>query len=182
MGAGQVRAYTSSIVERSAISSKGITVERGRIGPPETDSLFIDPSANEIWRGLVGWQWLNLECLSATAVSAFGDVFFSAPDGSIQMLDTRDGRLIDVAVNLAEIRKRLQNADERERLLLESVLTEARYGGLTLEKDECYDFVIPPAFGGEISSRALVKMPFASKLHIAGRMYQELRQSLALKR
>lgn len=144
-------------------------------GPPELQWMFIDILDRDIQRGLDGWRWIDLEGLTAVAISAFGDVFFRTPGGSIQMLDTIEGRLKEVAESLAHLTAQLQQTETRDELLLGGLVNAARTKNMRLEEGECYDFKVAPVLGGEMSLEATHKLSFVVKLHIAGQLHEQVK-------
>ncbi|WP_165356327.1 T6SS immunity protein Tdi1 domain-containing protein [Sphingosinicella sp. BN140058] len=144
-------------------------------GLPELRHMFIAPAPSDILRGLDGWSWLNLDGLVVIAVSAFGDLFLQAPDGTIRMLDTIGGELREVAADLPDFAERLQDGDVRADLLLPALVEGARDTGLRLEAGECYDFRLPPVLGGEMNVEAIGKTPFVVKLDLAGQLHAQVK-------
>ncbi|MGQ2930015.1 DUF1851 domain-containing protein [Sphingopyxis sp. OPL5] len=144
-------------------------------GPPELEFLFIDVAANDVQRALDGWAWIGLNNLAVIAVSAFGDVFFRAEDGSIQFLDMIEGRLSKVGDNLADFTATLQETDRRDELLLAGMVIGARNKGINLTAGECYDFEIAPIVGGPMSLDKVHKISFVVKVHIAGQLHEQVK-------
>lgn len=144
-------------------------------GPPELQWMFIDILDADIQRGLDGWKWIGLEGLTAVAISAFGDVFFRTPEGTIQMLDTIEGSLKEVAESLAHLTAQLQETGTRDDLLLGGFVNAARAKGMRLGEGECYDFEVAPVLGGKMSLEATHKHSFVVKLHIAGQLHEQVK-------
>ena len=85
-------------------------------GPPELGFLFIDVAAEDVRRALDSWKWIGLDGLTAIAISAFGEIFFRAEDGSIQHLDMIEWRLLKAGASLASFTADLQDTDRRDEL------------------------------------------------------------------
>jgi hypothetical protein len=144
-------------------------------GDPELSFLFIFPSDADIQRALESWAWLDLAAFTPIAVSAFGDVFFEGPQGVV-MLDTIEGRLMQVAGDEANLIAALQTEKARDDILLAGLVIGARTRSLILEPGECYDFMPAPILGGAINAESVRKMSFVVKLHIAGQLHDQVRK------
>ncbi|TPI60445.1 DUF1851 domain-containing protein [Mesorhizobium sp. B3-1-7] len=143
--------------------------------PSGLQHLFIEPSKKDIWEALDGWKWIGLDGLEPGAVSAFGDIFFRAPDGSVKLLDMVGGRLTQVSETWPELTTQFNDPDRRDELLLAGLVTTARKKGLVLGVDECYDFEKPPVLGGEMSVKQINKTFFVVKAHIAGQIHRHVK-------
>jgi hypothetical protein len=143
---------------------------------------LIRPEARKIWQGLLEWKWLNVGGLTFTAVSAFGDIFFMAPDGAMLQLNTRTASSHRVADDLEGLRARLHEPAHRDQLLLERLSVLARDKGLILGIGECYAFLIGPALGGDMLARTVIKLPFVLKMQIAGGLHLELQRQRTLRK
>lgn len=153
-----------------------VAVDLVRIGgPPELDFLLIGVPAVDIHRALDGWVWIGLGGLTAVSVSAFGEIFFRDEAGRIVQLDTIEGRLRPVADSLAAFTAMLQETEARDDLLLGGFVIAAREQGLLLDEGECYDFVVAPVVGGEMSAAAMQKLSFVIKLHLAGQLHEQVK-------
>jgi len=144
-------------------------------GTSELSYLFIDVPTEDVLRAIDGWKWLPLQNLSAIAVSAFGEVFFSDPMGAIHQIDTIDGKLSKVANSLPELTAMLQDAEVRDSLLFGGLVIGARNEGLMLEAGECYDFKVAPVLGGQMRVDEMQKLSFVVKLHIAGQLHEQIK-------
>ncbi|WP_095086370.1 T6SS immunity protein Tdi1 domain-containing protein [Mesorhizobium sophorae] len=145
------------------------------VWPPDLKFLFIEPSGKDVAEALDGWKWIGLDGLEPTAVSAFGDIFFRASDGSIHLLDTITGRLRPVSANWDEFSALVQNADSQDDLLLAGLVKAARKNGLILKAGQCYDFKTPPVLGGEMSVEQTQATFFVVKVHIAGQIHGKIK-------
>ncbi|ESZ74427.1 hypothetical protein X726_23165 [Mesorhizobium sp. L103C105A0] len=143
--------------------------------PHDYQFLFIEPPANEIAEALDGWKWIGLDGLEPAAVSAFGDIFFRAGDGSVRHLDMLDGKLTRIAGHWAEFQADLQNEARRDELLLAGLVVAARKNGLIPAAGQCYDFKKPPVLGGEMSLREMETTFFVVKVHIAGQIHRQVK-------
>jgi hypothetical protein len=143
--------------------------------PDELQALFIEPSGSDVAKALDGWNWIGLDGLEPAAVSAFGDIFLRAADGSIHHLDMIEGRLTPLSPNWTEFAAMLQNTDSQDDLLLAGLVIAMRKKGLILAAGQCYDFQNPPILGGEMSVGQIEKTLFVVKVHIAGQIHRQVK-------
>ena len=143
--------------------------------PAGVKVLFIEPSGKDVAEALDGWKWIGLDGLTPAAVSAFGDIFFRASDGSIHHLDMIDGRLQAISTSWDEFSALVQDADRRDDLLLANFVLAARKNGLILASGQCYDFKTPPAIGGEMTVAQIETNFFVVKVHIAGQIHRQIK-------
>jgi hypothetical protein len=143
--------------------------------PRDYQFLFIEPQAKDVAEALDGWKWIGLDGLEPAAVSAFGDIFFRAGDGSIHHLDMLDGKLARIAGDWSEFQVDLQNEARRDELLLAGLVFAARKNGLIPAASQCYDFKKPPVLGGEMSLREMETTFFVVKVHIAGQIHRQVK-------
>lgn len=143
--------------------------------PRDSQHLFIEPSTKDIWEALDGWKWIGLDGLEPGAVSAFGDIFFRAADGSVKLLDMIEGQMTQVSETWPALITQLNDPGRRDELLLAGLVTAAREQGLVLGTGECYDFEQPPVLGGEMSVEQINKTFFVVKVHIAGQIHRQVK-------
>lgn len=138
-----------------------------------------DPVYRATWKdvadALGGLTWIGLDGLEPAAVSAFGDIFFRAADGSVKLLDLVEGRLTQMSGTWSELETQLNNADRQDDLLLAGLVMAARRKGLVPDDGECYDFKKPPVLGGEMSVEQMDKTFFVVKVHIAGQIHRQVK-------
>lgn len=138
--------------------------------------LLIAPPERHLTAALGAWRWLNPPNEAPILISAFGDMFFQARNGSVLMLDTLEGMLKPVAGSVAELRDRLLSSNEAQDELLSSVWTQAaRRSGLTLGPGECFDWTIAPMLGGAFAVENITVQSFAVAVDIAGQLHEQVR-------
>jgi hypothetical protein len=144
-------------------------------GSSELEHLLINPPPEDVRRALESWTWLGLEDLRAIAVSAFGEVFFQSPDGSVLHLDSLEGCMSLVSRTLPEFRLKLMEEEHQDALLFAGLVLSARRRGLQLSDGECYDFRIAPVLGGAMDIEQVEKRRFVAKLNVAGQMHRQIK-------
>ncbi|AZO08961.1 MULTISPECIES: T6SS immunity protein Tdi1 domain-containing protein [unclassified Mesorhizobium] len=143
--------------------------------PGNLQHLFIEPSGRDVTEALDGWKWIGLDGLEPAAVSAFGDIFFRAADGSVKHLDMIAGRLTQVSRTWSELETQLNDSGRQDDLLLASLVVAARRKGLVLDRGQCYDFKKPPVLGGGMEVDQMEKTFFVVKVHIAGQIHRQVK-------
>jgi hypothetical protein len=137
-------------------------------------NYFIAPSAQAIESALESWQWLDLQGKNAMLVTAFADVFFSAPD-AIWFLDTLEGKLRRVFGTREELERSLGTAEGQDHYLLSPFIDRAVREGLILSDSQCYDFKIHPIVGGQIVFENIERRDFKVALYLRGQLHDQVR-------
>lgn len=135
---------------------------------------LLHPQAAAIAHALGSWRWLNPPATEPVLVTAFGDMFFVTPS-EVVMLSTVTGQLEVPAANLSEFTARLTDADEQDWYLHAGWVQTARRHGLILAPDECYDWIRPPALGGQRQIENIGTINFDVKLHVLGQIYRQIK-------
>ncbi|MEX2578597.1 MAG: T6SS immunity protein Tdi1 domain-containing protein [Verrucomicrobiales bacterium] len=136
--------------------------------------FYIEPSSKDISMALDSWKWLPLGPKHPILVTAFGDIFLSAPDG-IWFLDTLEGNLNRVCDTREELTEILQTEDGENHYLFAGFVERAHREGMLLQADECYDFKINPVVGGAIEFDNLEPRNFAVAVNMAGQLHEQTR-------
>ena len=135
---------------------------------------FIAPELDKLRSALNAWLWLGLEGKTPIRVTAFADVFFSAPDG-VWFLDTLEGKLERVCTSVHDLDQIVATEEARDRYLLAGLVDRAISEGMTLEAGQCYDFRINPVLGGAVAFENVEAQDFLVALHIAGQIHEQVR-------
>ncbi|ELA7884033.1 DUF1851 domain-containing protein [Vibrio parahaemolyticus] len=137
--------------------------------------LLLKPDVGDIRKGLTAWNWLDFSDKTFVTANLFGDMFLESSEG-IYFFDTLEGTLTVIATDQNELQSLLNTKQGQEQLLMVSLVSEALANKLILSENECYDFIIPPCLGGELSVDNLQLMPFLSKLVAAGSIYSQIKE------
>ncbi|WP_217906484.1 T6SS immunity protein Tdi1 domain-containing protein, partial [Vibrio sp. JPW-9-11-11] len=136
--------------------------------------LLLTPDAGDICKGLATWNWLDFSEKTFLVANLFGDMFFESNEG-IYFFDMLEGTLTVIATDKIELQSILNTKQGQKQFLMVSLVTGARDKGLMLSENECYDFIIPPCLGGELSVGNLQVLPFRSKLEATGAIYSQIK-------
>lgn len=136
--------------------------------------FYIEPTSEDISRALDSWDWLPIASKQPILVTAFGDIFLSAPDG-IWFLDTLEGKLNRVCQTREELSQILQTEDGENHYLFAGFVERAHREGLTLGDDQCYDFKVNPVVGGKIEFENIEPANFVVAVNMAGQLHEQVR-------
>lgn len=136
--------------------------------------ILIQPSSEDIERGLESWSWAKLPPSVPLVVSGFGDMFFKS-SGGIVMLDTLDGKLKPVCRSWCEFRERLKEDAAQDEFLSSVWIQSAWRREVYLEEGQCYDWKLAPVLGGAISADNVVKLTFVVKVNLAGQLHRQIK-------
>lgn len=137
-------------------------------------SYFISPTSETLKNALDSWQWIELGDRVPILVTAFADVFFSAPDG-IWFLDTLEGKLKHVFQSRDELEAELLTEEGKDLFLFSPFVDRAILEGNPLDEGQCYDFLLNPVVGGAIDYENVGKMNFLVALDIRGQLHDKVR-------
>lgn len=113
--------------------------------------MFHELTANET--NLVDkWRWLVGRDVVPIGWSDSGDLFLSAPDGSVQQLDTGAGAVNTLAGSRAEFDELLADEKASESILLASVVRAYEAANGPVPHGRCLGFRFLPAFEGPSGS------------------------------
>jgi len=139
------------------------------------EKYFIQPAPGVIERALESWAWVGIGNKRPLSVTAFGDVFFEAPDGVWFLDGSLEGKLSRVCSTPEELKKALGTEESQDHFLLGGFIERALSEGLRLGPNECYDFKIHPRVGGKIAFENIEKRGFVVTLHIRGQLHDQVR-------
>jgi hypothetical protein len=116
--------------------------------PVTLDELTISGQGVDFEALLREWRWLVDETYSPVLLSARGDLFLAAPDGSIHWLQTGTGQFSRVASSLAEF-ERLKTLPEKvQEWFAPKLVGTLKAQGMELGPGQCYGYMNPPCLGG----------------------------------
>jgi hypothetical protein len=135
---------------------------------------FINPSPASLARALDAWQWLALKGKQPLLVTAFADVFFTAPDG-IWLLDTLEGDLKHLFGTQAELEQALKTEEMEDTYLMTPLIDHLLGMGMVASDTRCYDYKLHPRLGGQIHHDNIELRDFVVALHLRGQLHEQVR-------
>ena len=138
------------------------------------ESYFINLPESVITDALDDWSWLPIDGKKPIRVTAFGDVFLIAEDG-ISFLDTLEGKIEWVCTTDKELEDILSQDSGRDQYLMGGLVDRAISEGLILNDGECYDFVVSPVLGGEVSFENMQKLDFSVATSLSGQIHRQVK-------
>jgi hypothetical protein len=135
---------------------------------------FINPSSEDVARALDSWHWLDIQGKRVLLITAFADVFFSAPDG-IWALDTLEGELKRLCETQIELEAALQTEEMEDTYLMGPLIEYLVKSGLTLSATQCYDYKVHPRLGGQINHENIEVRSFVVALNLRGQLHEHVR-------
>lgn len=135
---------------------------------------FINPSEEDLARALDSWSWLEIQRKQVLLVTAFADVFLSAPDG-IWVLDTLEGELKRLCETKDELEKALKTEEMEDTYLMAPLVDYLIKSGVTLSATQCYDYKVHPRLGGQINHENIEVRSFVVALNLRGQLHEQVR-------
>lgn len=131
--------------------------------------------SDELTRHLADWDWLpGLDALEPFAVTAFGDVLLTGPDG-VWFLDTLEGKLSREWDSLDAAQAALATEEGRDQYLLESLVHGALRHGVDPAPDQVLAFTVPPVIGGELTPENVSALDLVVALSISGQLHRQVK-------
>jgi hypothetical protein len=107
-------------------------------------------------------------------VTAFADVFLSAPDG-IWILDTLEGNLKRLYATRDELEQALKTEEVEDTYLMAPLIDYLVKSGMALSDTQCYDFKVHPRLGGQIGHENVEIRSFVVALNLRGQLHEQVR-------
>ena len=124
---------------------------------------------------LADWDWLSdLEGLVPFAVTAFGDVLLTGPDG-VWFLDTLEGGVSRKWADLDAAQASLATEEGASQYLLDGLVDAALRGGVAPGPDQVLAFTVPPVIGGELAPENVTALDLVVALSISGQLHRQVK-------
>lgn len=101
---------------------------------------------------LVEWSHIIRGPVQPVGMSAFGDIYFLKPDGSIQFMDVLEGEIRVAAATQAEFTQHISSQEWLDANLMPEVVWQLRSRGLFCGPGQVYGFAPHPALVGKIEA------------------------------
>lgn len=142
---------------------------------PDHYTAQFEPSA--VAELYADWNWLiNAHYLSKPwLMSRFGDLFFEAPDGSIQFLDTLEGTITPFAENKKAAEQKISDPEIQKRYLTSETVALLEERGMKLKEGELYIYVPHPSVVGKVDVNSIQVMSMNVVISIYGQLLGQMR-------
>lgn len=142
----------------------------------QVESLTIPLDAFDAGKALEAWRWLLPDRYQPFAISLFGDWLVEAPDGSVHLMDTLEGRLTGLAASRTGFAETVEsNEDCRDEWLLEGLVLGQASRGIVLKAGHCFGFEVPPILGAPIAPENILPCEIVSYEVFVGALHERLR-------
>jgi hypothetical protein len=121
------------------------------------------------------WRWLIPETSRPLFVTALGDLFLAAPDGSILWLDLGDSQLRAVTANEAEFLRAAADPGNSDFWFGAVLVDQLRAAGKVLDPGECYSYLRLPMLGGEFEPANFRVYDVVRHFQVWGPIHEQLR-------
>ena len=112
--------------------------------------IFLDINEFDVQRVLEQWSPLVSGPLQPMGMSAFGDVYFLRPNGTVHVLDVLEGQVRQVANTQDEFAACMNAKEWQEANLLPGVVWQLHSRGLKRAPGQVFGFAPHPALAGKI--------------------------------
>ena len=133
-----------------------------------------DP-AIDIEEALESWRWLIPEPVILLAMTAFGDLFVIAADGSVLFLDTAAGSCCRVAESRMGWQELLGDKEQVEQWFMPALLTQLLSNGVSLAEGQCFTPKRSICFGGELIPGNWQPGSWRVHLYRLGQLHEQLK-------
>jgi len=139
------------------------------------EDLIVTLADVDIGSMLKFWRWLIPETHRPLFATALGDLFLSAPDGSVWWLDVGDGQLQAVAASEDEFRRAVTDPDNNCLWFGAALVDQLRAAGKVLAAGECYCYLQLPMLGGEYEPDNFRVFDVVHHFQVWGPIHEQLR-------
>jgi hypothetical protein len=128
----------------------------------------------DIDEALEEWRWLVPESVRPLVVTAMGDLFIIAADGSVSVLDTIAGTHQSAAASVADWQRKLEDAEVVDRWFIPGLVALLREAA-PLSQGECYSPVHAPVLGGTYSADNWRPVSWRFHFSYSGRVHNAIK-------
>jgi hypothetical protein len=111
-------------------------------------NFLIDPRGKDWQRLLAYWSPLIPQDAALWLVNQLGEPIFAGNDGAIHRLVVGSGKVEHLAPDRKALARLLDVRENADAWLRIGLIEGCRRAGMSLAKDECYGFKVPPALLG----------------------------------
>jgi hypothetical protein len=139
------------------------------------EDLIIPLVGIDVDQMLECWRWLIPETHRPLFATALGDLFLTAPDGSVGWLNMGTGRYQAVAASEEEFQRVVQDPDNNSLWFGAVLIDELLAAGKILGPGQCYCYRQLPMLGGEYEPANFVIYDVAHHFRVWGPIHELLR-------
>ena len=107
-----------------------------------------DPETAQKYLG--DWNWLVGHDVRILLVSALGELFLQAADGSVLWLESGAGRITPVAPSSEQFQEMMRQSDRVDEWFCPQLIGDLITSGKTLKPGQCYSYTVPPILSGSL--------------------------------
>jgi hypothetical protein len=146
--------------------------------PVTMDDLTIPLDGLDFDTLLAEWRWLVDETYTPVLLTALGDLFLEAQDGSIHWLRAGKGQLDRVADSHGEFKELLDRPEKIQEWFSPKLVGTLMAQGVELEPGQCYGYMNPPCLGGRNEPLNLVAADLDVHFTILGQIAYQICDTL----
>jgi hypothetical protein len=123
---------------------------------------------------LTDWRWLVDEGYEPVLLTALGDLFLEAPDGSVHWLHTGSGDLDRVTGSRDEFEQLMTRPEQVEEWFFPELVGTLKAQGIELARGQCYGYMNPPCLGGRNEPLNLTPVDVYVHFNILGQVASQV--------
>lgn len=143
--------------------------------PRSLADYIIPHDGLDLQTALASWAWLVPESCTVWIINRLADMFLVLPDGSVHMLNVGAGTLKRVADSRDDFRVRIDEPGNAEDWLAFQLVDSCVAADVTLEKGQCYGFVLPPVLGGDYTLANVRPIALAQYVGAYGDIHKQIK-------
>jgi hypothetical protein len=138
------------------------------------EDLVVPLADLDVGQMLQSWRWLIPETHRPLFATALGDLFLTAPDGSVGWLDMGTGQYEAVAANEEEFQRAAQDPENSSLWFGAGLVDRLRAAGKVLGPGQCYCYLQLPMLGGEYEPANFVIYDLNHHFQVWGPIHEQL--------
>ncbi|MBL1271175.1 MAG: hypothetical protein COB25_001875 [Oceanospirillales bacterium] len=120
--------------------------------------IFLQGAEIDFGQLLEQWSPLVSGKIQPIGLSAFGDIYFLQPDGSVKVLDVLEGAVHEVAESQRAFGECMNSKEWQDSNLMPEVVWQLQNRGLVRKPGEVYGFAPHPSLAGKVSPETAMVM------------------------
>jgi len=120
--------------------------------------IFLQEPELDYGQLLEHWSPLVSGKIQPIGLSAFGDIYFLRPNGSVHVLDVLEGAVIEVAESQQAFSECMNSKEWQDSNLMPEVVWQLQNRGLVRKPGQVYGFAPHPSLAGKIALETAMAM------------------------